>query len=620
MKVENNDIQTIPYSHHFRCFPQMVGSVANQAVFMYLMDEYIYRLKTERPTWFTVSIKDISQKRNVHRDTVKSVLENLQTMQLITIIDRNVTINADRYVSLIKAFNALSKTTDKTNFINALQKGDYVSLCELGYTEAKSGNDYLLQCTGRAFNVGVPKIVHPVQNCTDVPKIVHPQTDKYVQNCTGVYKIVHPQESEVCTKLYRCVQNCTRVLKEIRQVAQENFTKSTFVDEFGAQILEFLDEKELEDVVELLFSDKEPENVIFGANFGVFIYFWGCTILGTRVYNFRHGGVQKCTPVNNINNINKKERSRNFVPGSKEDKKEDIFEVEKEGLDKSISSYRNLKKKNSLPFFPANKVQEYISDIRNCLDRADKIFINQVWEIAHECLDQEAILDEDGNEQLPANSEIENCGIAKERLRKDILLPAFDKTQEIIEAGSIEVNGELYPVTAILEHPEDLENIIDWELHTLLDGDNYIVSTKRVRNIFGEQVEQPSPRSAKRSNREDDMSYMQKIIQIGDDDARYSQLTPIELMVYNFLATHFQIGESGEIEEPLHHFVNRTTLGIFYLDAKTMGVSESDFVGVISNDKPDGNGNLNLRQRMFSADKIRSWNKLHSYSSIVDQT
>ena len=115
------------------------------------------------------------------------------------------------------------------------------------------------------------------------------------------------------------------------------------------------------------------------------------------------------------------------------------------------------------------------------------------------------------------------------------------------------------------------------------------------------------------------MSYMQKIILIGDDDARYSQLTPVELVIYNFLNENFKIGELGEVDEPKHAFINRTTLAAFYVDAKDKGITESDFLSVLSKDKPDGTGSLNLRQRMFSADKIRKWNRLHALPSIVDE-
>ena len=409
-------------------------------------------------------------------------------------------------------------------------------------------------------------------------------------------------------------------MDEIRDEVMYFYTREEFIGEFQEYFLEFLTEEELENLMNAIFGGLESENVVLEMDLVFFLHLWGYVKIQKGLCKNTEGVLQKYITVNKYKRNNNKESRNNEIIPPKEKEKEDFFELDKEGLGQSISSYKNFKKKALLPFFPVNEVEEYISDIRTCLDRADKIYINQVWEIAHECLDQEAVYDEDGKEQFPADNDIENLGIMKERLMKDILLPAFEKTQEIVEAGNIVINGEEYPVTAIIEHPEDFENIIDWELQTLLDGDNYIVSTKRVRNIFGDQEEPISSRSVKRDNREDDMTYMQKIVLIGDDDHAYSQLTPIELVIYNFLNDHFVINELlGTIEEPNKTFVARTPLALFYADAKGKGVTEQDFLSVLSKDKPDATGCLNLRQRMFSAERIRQWNRLHSVNSIVDE-
>ena len=392
-----------------------------------------------------------------------------------------------------------------------------------------------------------------------------------------------------------------------------------FIDEFRDEFLEFFSEEEFGNLVYTIFEENELENVIFGPELLVFLCSGVLSFSRRGFCHLAEGVMLNSRTVNKEININKKLTSKAGIYREEEESKEDIFELDKTSLEQSISGYQQTKRKQLFPFFPANEVEEYISDIRNCLDRPDKIYINQVWEIAHECFDQEAITDEDGKEILPADTNLENVSIARERLMKDILLPAFDQTQAIIEAGRVTINGENFPVTATIDNPDDFSNIIDWELVTILDGDNYVISTKRVRNIYGEQIAQLPPRSVKRDNRGDDMSYMQKIILIGDDDARYSQLTPVELVIYNFLNENFKIGELGEVDEPKHAFINRTTLAAFYVDAKDKGVTESDFLSVLSKDKPDGTGSLNLRQRMFSADKIRKWNRLHTLSSIVDE-
>ena len=615
MNVEVNDKQVIPYSHHYRCFPQMVGSVVNQAVFMYLLDEYLCRLKTGKKTEFVISANEIAQKRNMTWRTVTNSLNELQTMQLISMNDKVCLVNINKYTSLIQAFHALTKTTDKKQFITLLHTGDYVNLQRFGYVECYDGNEQLLTQEGVMLNSRTSAKTH------------NSEKEKLCQKAEGSAKkhnlmsnsITLCQIAEPYAKKQKVLLKSISILEEIRQKVQENYTKVDFIDEFRDEFLEFFSEEEFGNLVYTIFEENELENVIFGPELLVFLCSGVLSFSRRGFCHLAEGVMLNSRTVNKEININKKLTSKAGIYREEEESKEDIFELDKTSLEQSISGYQQTKRKLLFPFFPANEVEEYIFDIRNCLDRPDKIYINQVWEIAHECFDQEAILDEDGKEVIPANTNLENVGIARERLMKDILLPAFDQTQAIIEAGSVTVNGEDLPVTATIDNPDDFGNIIDWELVTILDGDNYVISTKRVRNIYGEQIAQLPPRSVKRDNRGDDMSYMQKIILIGDDDARYSQLTPVELVIYNFLNENFKIGEQGEVDEPKHTFINRTTLAAFYVDAKDKGVTESDFLSVLSKDKPDGTGSLNLRQRMFSADKIRKWNRLHALPSIVDE-
>lgn len=604
MNVDVNEKQVIPYSHHYRCFPQMVGSVVNQAVFMYLLDEYLCRLRTGKQTKFTVSVNEIAQKRNMTWRTVTNSLSKLSIMQLISVDDDICSVNANRYVSLVTAFYKLSKTRDKQKFITALSKGDFETLEDLGFEELTNGNECLTAQEGVMLN------------SRTLCQIAEPYAKRQnpMLNSTTFCHLAEPY-----AKKQKVLLKSISILEEIRQKVQENYTKVDFIDEFRDEFLEFFSEEEFGNLVYTIFEENELENVIFGPELLVFLCSGVLSFSRRGFCHLAEGVMLNSRTVNKEININKKLTSKAGIYREEEESKEDIFELDKTSLEQSISGYQQTKRKQLFPFFPANEVEEYISDIRNCLDRPDKIYINQVWEIAHECFDQEAILDEDGKEVIPANTNLENVGIARERLMKDILLPAFDQTQAIIEAGSVTVNGEDFPVTATIDNPDDFSNIIDWELVTILDGDNYVISTKRVRNIYGEQVEQLPPRSVKRDNRGDDMSYMQKIILIGDDDARYSQLTPVELVIYNFLNENFKIGELGEVDEPKHTFINRTTLAAFYVDAKDKGVTESDFLNVLSKDKPDGTGSLNLRQRMFSADKIRKWNRLHALPSIVDE-
>ena len=387
---------------------------------------------------------------------------------------------------------------------------------------------------------------------------------------------------------------CIKILESLKKKICKEFTRRGFAAEFKSDLLECLNEKQFQYISDIFYGDIRPQDIVFGPELFIFLHHYTQTTDNETI------------------------TSRPIKSSSEDDDTDDDgFKVDLNLMGDALAGYRQDKKKQSLPFFPADEVEEFVSDIRNCLDRADKIYINQVWEIAHECYDMDEIYDDEGELVAEASSNIENIGVHSERLMKDILLPAFDQTQEIIEKGRIEVDGEEYEITATIDNADDFENIIDWETVVLPDGINYVISMKRVRNIFGNKVRKVSHRPT-REEVADSMEYMRKIISLGDDDGRYSELTPIELAVYNFLAEHFKISESGEVEEPKNRIVNKTQLKMFYYSMKQKGLSENDFISVLSVDKPDMHECLSLRPCMFRASKIRRWNELHAYPSVVD--
>ena len=424
--------------------------------------------------------------------------------------------------------------------------------------------------------------------------------------------------------MYNLVQICTTILNDIRGKILEKYSKREFIIEFNDKLSDSLSEEQFEYIVNIIFNNSTPQNIVFGPELFIFLHCWHCTNMYNPLHKFVQDPVQICTTVNKEININKNSEDENLKEEIEEEKEEEEnendnedFQVNLSLMNNALSGYKQDRKRQSLPFFPAKEIEEYVSDIRNCLDRADKIYINQVWEISHELYDMDAIYDDDGTEIAPASDSIENVGVPEERLMKDILLPAFDRTQEIIEAGKIEVNGEEYNITATIESPEDFENIIDWETVALPDGINYIISSRRVRNIFGEQVMKVSGRPT-REECADSMEYMKRIVMLGDDDDRYTQLTPIELAIYNFLGDHFIIDDSGAVVEPKYRNIGCTDLRLCYHELKQKGLSKDDFISVLSVDKPDIHECLNLRPCMFRAGKIRQWNQLHSYSSVID--
>jgi hypothetical protein len=123
----------IPYGQHYRCFSQMIGSIANQSVFMFLMDEYSYRLKNNQSLAFQISINEIAFERNMSWRTVARSLRELQQMKLITLENSICEVDGNRFISLIMAFNNITDREKRKEFFQLLRKGDYDSLAGFRY-------------------------------------------------------------------------------------------------------------------------------------------------------------------------------------------------------------------------------------------------------------------------------------------------------------------------------------------------------------------------------------------------------------------------------------------------------------------------------------------------------
>ena len=129
-----------------------------------------------------------------------------------------------------------------------------------------------------------------------------------------------------------------------------------------------------------------------------------------------------------------------------------------------------------------------ISDKTYCLDRADKIFINQVWETLGEVLSYDKE-DEKGN-LVEVKVDPEDYVFPVDRIIPDILNPAFEATEDIIQEGYWEINGATCEVTAEPLSSDDVRRIIDFPvINDSLSGFGYKISKTAFRNIFEKAIE-----------------------------------------------------------------------------------------------------------------------------------
>jgi hypothetical protein len=281
---------------------------------------------------------------------------------------------------------------------------------------------------------------------------------------------------------------------------------------------------------------------------------------------------------------------------------------------------RLLKIKETLPYFRESEIEVFISDVTTCLDRTDKLFINQLWEVANEYTAEDGE-DEDGNYACTA-VDPEGQWINDDEVLDLIIRPAFNSTNDIIEQGYVEYNGVEYPVNLQPMPKEDIELIVDWEVKKLSsDRTVHIPSKAKFHDMHGKKLpvaNTSGSKEAQKERRADYKLYAQKILMIANDDELYEKLTPVELAVNAFLIDYFEI--EGDFEpgyEKGRGWLRRDELFRF-CNGLSKPISADELLSVFNVVKTNNDGNYTLIEVMFQAQKIRRWNALNHYESIVD--
>lgn len=344
---------------------------------------------------------------------------------------------------------------------------------------------------------------------------------------------------------------------------------------------------------------------------------------------FNIGGEQIKTLQNDCGSENDDDwEDEDNLPADHEKNSDDDYEPEPLALDPHAFDKFNAKnelfrKRRRLQFIPPAEIEEYISNLPACLDRPDKIFINQLWEILKE-LAMGGYENENG-EWVEVEQDPDGMQFPAERIMIDVLQPAYEATVEILERGVVEYKGEELPVETKEDFPpESVDLIVDWQTESDVTGRYYIVSILKFRNIYAPEVEEKKRtglsdiRAAVREHRERDKDYMAQIIRMGEDDVENEKLTDIEIVAYNFIKDNFNFTPEGKILDPKTEYLNRNGLARFYLTFKGSTVSSQDFLGILFNNEPErGTGALILKPRVFSSQAIMEWNEKHAQKSAI---
>lgn len=621
--MEQLDFTNIPYSQHHREAAMMLGSATIQSVFTYLLDEYLFRLRTGKPATFKVSCNHIEEMQGVYRKTVKKTLQQLEVMKLISVNGSNVTVNGGIYASLILAFHNLQNIEEKKKFSESLQVGDFAPLEKMGYVYIGEKSPSLLSMDGSMFNVGEKAPTDMVKN------------DQFDESGEKA-----PIELVKNDQLYKTkVGHKSPISHIVGAFSPTDCSEEELIGAFSPYLDLDPNSEEAKELLLVLFGkescvSEQTELVLFHQ-------------LASKMLVILHQLIGEKAPTE-INNNKTKKIKYNDSGKNIEQVDFSSFQDVSEGLEQDESSNNddedipdNLPKLNkggyhrrpSYPYFPASEVLEFINDIHLCLDNDIKLFLYHVNQEIHARYDQDEEYDDETGEVIKEASVIDTTQLVLRKSEvEDIASEAITNARNDIEDRDIFVNDEEIHITAEDKLDRLLKiNIIDWNFQLIGDGEKACqIDWGRIQNPDGEEL-QPvkEPTRHKRTKdgevnveRENNIKYISAIIDWASEDETWDKMSPMEKLIYNFLCEYFVFKDDcNEVEDVGKlGYLNRNVLLKFFLTEKQKypdTPSQEEFFATFNVDKPDTYGGIFLRTRMFSAAKIQYWNKKHGFKSLI---
>ena len=242
--MEQIDFSQIPYSQHHREAAMMLGAPNNLLVFTYLFDEYLFKLRSGKPTSFTISRRRMSTSCQMNWRTVQKTLDKLEVMRLITIDGDSVSVDGDMYLSLILAFHN-TDNSNKQQFIDALSIGNFDALESLGVVFLHNCSDAFIEMTGSLC-----------KNATPVAEIQQP-LQKYNTCCKNTQGVVKVQQvlQKCSTESDESVVKIQHLLQKCRTVINECCKNTTESAAFLHNLSDILDEETLNAFSNAIFDE-----------------------------------------------------------------------------------------------------------------------------------------------------------------------------------------------------------------------------------------------------------------------------------------------------------------------------------------------------------------------------
>lgn len=114
---------------------RLMGSITDQAVFMYFWVMSLPLLLRGEKSFIELNCSAIERYRGLDRKTAMKSIERLQKIRLINVDNRNIIVNARRYLGMLRIFRKLRSLEFVKKFIKAANECDDETLKDFGYTE-----------------------------------------------------------------------------------------------------------------------------------------------------------------------------------------------------------------------------------------------------------------------------------------------------------------------------------------------------------------------------------------------------------------------------------------------------------------------------------------------------
>lgn len=599
------------YNLLFRNMPKLFQGQAapvQRGIFRAIWEEYLARLRSQKSLTFPFSASNFQSDYGTLHDRVLNNLALFNEVGLIKYEPTDgcsaglCTVNADYILSLLRTFRTLKKP-ERKSFKDAIWCKDQETLKKCGYVLIPGYYKVLINMSGRV------QVDEPVSPDTPLQQVI-PTSNR----CCGL------------------ASSDTALLRKCRENIINNFSIDDIIDLLKQQPSITCCDPVLPDTAQQLFNTEFPITPeiadLIGAISIILLGQTRITCCGQPVSPDTTPRITCCDSKRKEKNNKENEGmpSASYIEGENDLKKEIDENLPGEEFKRvDMASYSQVKHKNSLPYYSTSQVREITANPEEAVTASDKLFIYLMWEI----LSDQTYKVEDGEE---SNDKVEGSKFPVQDFKNTIFRAAYNAMTDAIDDELLTTKFGEFPVKGLkyLEL-EEAEDIIGWETFRTDEQEWYRISSSKIRNIYGEPIEQPKKKKhGRRSDKERELEneYFHQLILYGHDNDKYPTLTNAEAAVVIFMDEHFKVDlEKGEIDglkkeyqREGGNYVNRDEL-VRYInlvqEENGSAFTLEDFLSLLVNGKTDIYGSLNINERMFSYDNIQFWNQKHGEISPI---